>query len=66
MGLFNKKKKEEIISETPSGTLIQLKEQPKKIYTARIVGCNLRDDGLKEYIILSNTELGELGEEFEI
>ena len=61
MGLFNKKQKEsETMIEAPP---IEIKK-PKLI--ARIIGCTLRDDGLKEYLVLANSELGELGEEFEL
>jgi hypothetical protein len=64
MGLFSKKKKqEEFISQTQ---VTQMKELVKPKLTARIVGCTLRDDGLKEYLVLTNSELGELGEEFEL
>ena len=61
MGLFNRHKKEAEPIQEPKIIPVQ-----EKVYTARIVGCNLRDDGLREYILLTNSKLGEIGEEFDL
>ena len=64
MGLFNRKKKQEELAVQEE--LAKVKEIVKPRLTARIIGCTLREDGLKEYLVLANSELGELGEEFDL